>query len=324
MIAGDRVVLESEGLYHAFGSNRVLHDIKLRIVQGEIVALVGPSGCGKSTFLRMILGTLQPNRGQVTVYTSRDGERVGSVVHKPGRDRGIVYQRYSLFPHLTALDNVAFGLMLDKTSIPQRTFHPLRWRALRKKQRQASSELLEKLGLGHALKNYPHELSGGMRQRVAIAQALILKPAILLLDEPFGALDEATREELQRMLLGLYSENVDAVRQGQEPPYTILMVTHELNEAIFVSDRILGLSQYWDWKRQGHDAFPGATIVYDHHAPVFNPDDEREYHQFQEQKDEILRSTFNPEVLQEREEWNKFWDHVKSGQAKGIHAPPSD
>ena len=322
-MAAERIVLECTGLHHAFGANRVLHDLNLRIVQGEIVALVGPSGCGKSTLLRMILGTLRPNRGRVTVYASSHGERVGKVVRKPGRDRGIVYQRYSLFPHLTALENVAFGLMLDQTAIPFRTFHPLRWRALRKQHRGESRALLEKLGLGRALHNYPHELSGGMRQRVAIAQALILKPAILLLDEPFGALDEATREDLQRMLLELYAENVEAVRQRRPPLYTILIVTHELNEAIYVGDRVLGLSQYWDWQGEGHETYPGASIVYDDRAPVFQVEEERDYHRFLTQKQEILRSTFDPAVRQRREDWLKFWERVQSGQADGIHAPHS-
>jgi NitT/TauT family transport system ATP-binding protein len=314
----DDIVLQCKGVHHWFADNLVLHDVDLQIVRGQIVALVGPSGCGKSTLLRAIVGTHPPRKGEVVVYEARNGERFSKPVSNPGRDRGIVYQRYSLFPNLTALKNVAFGLMLDETSIPGRLFRYASWRKLRREHLEKSAALLEKLGLEHAKDSYPHELSGGMRQRVAIAQALVMEPSILLLDEPFGALDESTREDLQRMLLELYLENVTCVKAGTPAPYTILMVTHELNEALFVSDRILGLSQHWDWQAADHAKFPGATIVYDHPAPVFHPEDERDYHTFQAQKEDVLRATFDPEYRQSRDEWRAFWDHVESGKAKGV------
>ena len=320
-----RIVLDCQDLSHAYGSNPVLHDVNLKIVRGEIVALVGPSGCGKSTLLTSILGTLRPTEGRVVVYSRHKGEDEPHehVVERPGRDRGIVYQRYSLFPNLTALENVAIGLMFDQTSLAFRLFQFPKWRKLRKQHREEARELLTKVGLGDALDQYPHQLSGGMRQRVAIAQALILKPAILLLDEPFGALDEATREELQQMLLTLYSENRAAVEKGEDPLYTILMVTHELNEAIYVSDRVIGLSQYWDWKGAGHEAFPGATIIYDNLAPIFHPETERDFLAFRKQKDEILRSTFDPATLQSREEWSRFWTQVEERKGHGVVQPPS-
>ena len=229
-----------------------------------------------------------------------------------------MYQRYSLFPHLTTLENVAFGLMLDQTTPWSRIVGFRSWRKLRKDHLEQADALVTKLGLAHAKDNYPHELSGGMRQRVAIAQALIMRPEVLLLDEPFGALDEATREELQRMLLELYLENVEAHAKGEPSPHTILMITHELKEALFVADRVLGLSQYWDWRSAGHAEFPGATIVYDHAAPVFQPDDPRNHDLFIQQKQEIMRSTFDPQFLQHREEWNRFWDQVRDGHAGGI------
>ena len=314
----DRTVIACTGIHHWFGPKPVLHDIDIEIIRGEIVALVGPSGCGKSTLLRAIVGTHPPRQGRVVVYDGVNGSRVGHEVRGPGRDRGIVYQRYSLFPNLTAIKNVAFGLMLDETTVPYRLFRFPGWRRRRRAHLEEAGAFLDKLGLGHAKDSYPHELSGGMRQRVAIAQALIMKPAILLLDEPFGALDEATREDLQRTLLTLYAENQEALNTNEPPPHTILMVTHELNEAIFVSDRVIGLSQYWDWKQDGHGAFPGATIVYDQLAPVFEPDNDREFQLFQKQKQEILKSTFDPAHCQERSEWIGFWDQVRAGEGRGI------
>jgi len=293
-------VIHVANVGHWFGDNKVLYDLDFTVNRGQIVGLVGPSGCGKSTLLRAIVGTHPPLAGSIRLVEPDGSEHP---VSKPGRDRGIVYQRYSLFPNLTAAENAAMGLKLDQTSIPSRLFGFFAWRKQRKAHLEEAAAILEKVGLGHAINKYPHELSGGMRQRVSIAQALLMKPRILLLDEPFGALDEATREDLQRMLLTLYAENVEARAKGEPPPYTILIVTHELNEALFVSDRILGLSQYWDWKGAGLDAAPGATIVYDRAAPIFQPGDERETSGFRDQKREILHSTFDTENLQPRSDY---------------------
>ena len=313
MTANHDIVLEVRGVSHWFGPVKVLFDLNLRIARGQIVGLVGPSGCGKSTLLRAIVGTHPPNEG--TVYMN------GQAVTYPGRDRGIVYQRYSLYPFLTARQNVTFGLKLDQTSIPFRMFRPLAWRKLRREYEHEAIKLLTKVGLGDAVDKYPDELSGGMRQRVAFASAMVMKPQILLLDEPFGALDEATREELQRMLLSLYQENMEAKRMGEQPPYTILMVTHELNEALYVSDRIVGLSQYWDWAAAGHKQLPGASIIYDAPAPVHEPDTPREFEQFQEQRDQIRNVVFEPKQLPDRETHVHFWDDVKAGHAAGVLKP---
>jgi len=313
-----KTVLECKDVAHWFGEHRVLHEINFSIIPGEIVALVGPSGCGKSTLLRAIVGTHPPEQGQVLVHEG--GSEEGKPVTAPGRDRGIVYQRYSLFPFLTAQENVAIGLMLDQTSIPFRLFKPREWRKLRKRHLDEAAALLEKLGLEKAMKRYPKQMSGGMCQRVAIAQALIMKPAILLLDEPFGALDEATREELQRMLLTLYLENRTCIKKGEEPPYTVLIVTHELNEAIYVGDRVLGLSQYWDWKAKGHESFPGATVIYDACAPVYLPDEDRDFQSFKRQREEIRRAVFDPSVLQARDEFVTFWKQVDAGDGEGVLA----
>jgi NitT/TauT family transport system ATP-binding protein len=311
------IVLELQGVSHNFGPKNVLHDLNLKIIRGETVALVGPSGCGKSTLLRAILGTHLPAKGKVVV-SSKDGTLRS--VAKPGRDRGIVYQRYSLFPFLTAAENVAFGLVLDETSIPFRICRPFAWHKLKKGYMDRARELLIKLGLEGSANHYPHELSGGMCQRVAIAQALIIKPQILLLDEPFGALDEATREALQRMLLVLYEENQEAIRSGDKPPNTIMIVTHEINEAIYVSDRVVGLSQYWNWQVDGHGRFPGATLVYDKVAPVHHPDDERDFLAFAEQRDDILHQVCDENYLQMRNESLQFWQQVKNGDGQGVLA----
>ncbi len=310
------IVLECRNISHGFGAKRVLHDISLKIIRGEIVALLGPSGCGKSTLFRAILGTHPPRQGQVLV--ARQGGGLAAV-GGPGRDRGIVYQRYTLFPNLTALDNVAFGLMLDQTSLPFRAFRFPAWRRLRRAHREQAAAMLQKVGLACATHSYPHELSGGMCQRVALAQALIMKPAILLLDEPFGALDEATREDLQRMLLALYAENIAAARAGQTPPYTILLVTHEINEAIYVSDRVVGLSPFWNW-RDRNPEFPGATVVYDDVAPVFGPDAPRDYLSFSAQKKEILSAAFDPDYLPAPAQSVRFWDHLAAGRGEGVLA----
>ena len=184
-----------------------------------------------------------------------------------------------------------------------------------------AAEVLEKLGLKDALRKYPHELSGGMQQRVAIGQALIMKPAILLLDEPFGALDEATREDLQLLLLNLYEENLKALAESAIPPHTILIVTHELNEAIYVGDRVIGLSQYWDWRAAGHSKPPGATIVYDKPAPVHSPGQQKEFETFVCQRQEIRGVVFEPELPFCPKENCNFWDEVDAGRVGGVLAP---
>src|ERR1700722_15486733 len=233
-------VLECRAVSHWFDRQKVLYDINLQIPRGQFVGLVGASGCGKSTLLRAMLGTHSPRAGQVLMN--------GAPVLRPGRERGIVYQRYALFPFLTALENVAFGPMLDQVGISGRLLGFWKWRALRKAHLEQAEERLVALGLKDALHQYPAQLSGGMCQRVAIAQALIMQPEILLLDEPFGALDEATREEQQEFLLELYQQNLESRRKGGTPSCTMILVTHELNEALYVSDRVVAMSGFWPWQ----------------------------------------------------------------------------
>ena len=246
-----------------------------------------------------------------------DGQQVTS----PGRDRGIVYQRYSLFPFFSARENVAFGPLVDQTGLAFRFFKYFRFRALRRSFLERAGDLLTKLKLGSALHLYPEEMSGGMRQRVAIAQALIMKPKILLLDEPFGALDEATREDLQSMLLELYQENLDAKKSGAQPPYTILIVTHELNEAILVSDRLVALSQHWDWKGKKIPRAPGATVAYDAVAPVFKPGEEFDTGLFKEQREIVRKVAFDPNYCQDRDKYLHFWKQIGEGKGTGILRP---
>jgi NitT/TauT family transport system ATP-binding protein len=312
------IVLEINSVSHRFGPKRVLHDVNLKVIRGEIVALVGPSGCGKSTLLRAVVGTHPPTQGTVAMRAA--GAPESRRVTAPGRDRGIVYQHYALFPFLTARENVAFGLMLVQTDIPYRLWRYPAWRRLRRRHLAEADALLEELKLKDALNQYPHQMSGGMRQRVAIAQTLIMKPDIILLDEPFGALDEATREELQRMLLTLYRENVRAKAAGETPRCTILIVTHELNEAIYVGDRVVGLSQYWNWKDHGFDACPGATLVYDRTTPVYQPGEEPDFEDFGRQRAAIRRAAFDPDVLPDPRENVRFWEDLAAGSGRGILA----
>jgi NitT/TauT family transport system ATP-binding protein len=294
------LALHCQRLSHWFGPKRVLHQVELQVPRGQFLSLVGPSGCGKSTLLRAILGTHLPRDGLTRIW--RVGDLDGAVVAGPGRDRGIVYQHYSLYPFFTALENVAIGLTLDQTSFATRWLHWPKWRRLRKQHMAQAEAMLVRVKLGDALRLYPHEMSGGMRQRVALAQALVMKPEIILLDEPFGALDEATREELQQLLLGLHDENVSTARGGSAPAYTLIIVTHELNEALLVGDRVVGLSQYWDWKSEDHRSCPGATIIYDKAAPVFKLERPREMEDFVKQREEIRRVVFNPAVVVKRHE----------------------
>ncbi|CAE7860251.1 unnamed protein product [Symbiodinium microadriaticum] len=304
----NNIVLDIKNVSQWFGDNRVLHELNLQVVRGQFMALVGGSGCGKSTLLRAILGTVPQKAGEILID--------GNPVKGPNRNVGVVYQRYGLYQFLTAEQNVAFGPMLDETSLLQRCFMPWSWWPQRKKHLEEAREFLTKFKLGHAHKHYPNELSGGMQQRVAIAQALIMRPKILLLDEPFGALDEATREELQQMLLILYQENVEAVKANKEPPWTVVIITHELDEAFYVSDRVIGLSK--SWNRNGlRGEHNGATIVWDQHSPVYHPDEPRDFQKFAEMKHKLREVVLNDKEVDPNENAT-FWNDIERGVGSGV------
>ncbi|MBD0339624.1 MAG: ABC transporter ATP-binding protein, partial [Microcoleus sp. Co-bin12] len=185
----------------------VLQEVNFQIFPREMVCLVGSSGCGKSTLLNIIAGLIPPSSGQVLV----DGKLVTG---RPGSDRGMVFQGYTLYPWLSVAQNVAFGLQFQKMPKAQ--------------QRDRVRYFLDVVGLWRFANSYPKQLSGGMKQRVGIARALANEPALLLMDEPFGALDAQTKEQMQQFLLELW----------EKTHVTVLMITHDVEEAIYLSQRV--------------------------------------------------------------------------------------
>jgi NitT/TauT family transport system ATP-binding protein len=187
-----------------------LSDVDLRIEKGELITIVGPSGCGKSTLLMLVAALLRPTRGKVALN--------GQAVAKPGSDRALVFQDFALLPWRTVLKNVELGLELKGISGAERTAVAKRYLAM--------------VGLRAFENSYPHQLSGGMRQRVGIARALSVDPEVLLMDEPFGALDAQTRQVMGSELLRIWERDRK----------TILFVTHDIDEAIYLADRIVVMS----------------------------------------------------------------------------------
>lgn len=207
-------IIEFRSVTVRFGTFTALHDVSFTIEdvpdRGEFVSLIGPSGCGKSTILNLIAGFLQPTEGQVLI--------AGQPAPGPGRDRGMIFQQYSSFPHLTVMDNVLFGLEINKDEI--------KLNAAGRSER--ARKLIQQVGLSGHEDKYPHQLSGGQQQRVAIARTLAIEPRILLMDEPFSALDEPTRLEMQELLVNLWHR--------LQP--TILCVTHSVAEAVYLAERL--------------------------------------------------------------------------------------
>lgn len=210
--------IEIDHINKYFDHSKVLNDICLDIPTGEMVALLGPSGSGKTTLLRIIAGLEQHNSGAL-----RFGGKDVSRVHARERHVGFVFQHYALFRHMTVADNIAFGL----------TVLPRRERPSASAIKQKVSQLLEMVQLGHLANRFPSQLSGGQKQRVALARALAVEPEILLLDEPFGALDAQVRKELRRWLRQLH----------EDLKFTSVFVTHDQEEAMEVADRVVVMSQ---------------------------------------------------------------------------------
>jgi len=191
---------------------QALQKVSLNIGKGEFVCLIGPSGCGKTTLLHLLAGFLVPTEGEVRLN--------GTPVRKPGPERGVVFQEYALFPWMTARQNVEFGLRAQSVPTPER--------------KRRAMEALGRVQLAHMADRYPHELSGGMRQRVAVARSLVVEPQVLLMDEPFAAVDALTRTTLQQDLLSLW----------RETGVSVLFVTHNIDEAIFLAERVVVMAAH--------------------------------------------------------------------------------
>ena len=196
-----------------YGDQLILEDITLTIEEGEFVCLVGPSGAGKSSLVRLLAGLTLPTTGAVYI----DGERVTG----PGLDRGVVFQDYTLFPWMSAGDNIVLALRQAFPHIPARQL------------KEVAEEFLDLVGLSQAFHKLPSRMSGGMRQRAAIARAIAMNPPILLMDEPFGAVDAVTRAKLQDLLLLLWQ------REGNEKPKTVIFVTHDVDEAMILASKVV-------------------------------------------------------------------------------------
>ena len=209
--------IEVKNIYKTFKSKKtdqlsVLENINLTINDGELICLLGPSGCGKTTLLRLIAGLEQPTSGEIVAN--------GEVVKKPSGDRAVIFQQYSLFPWLTVLQNVTFGLEMTK-------------KGSKAENVEAAERYLTSVGLIDFKDSYPHELSGGMKQRVAIIRSLLNHSPILLMDEPFSAVDMQNRHSLQEQLIGVWKRFEN----------TIVFVTHDVDEAVYLADKIVILDK---------------------------------------------------------------------------------
>lgn len=236
MRTGPELVLKISDLAHAYSEQPILKNLNFEIHSGEFCIIIGESGCGKSTLLRLIVGEERPSSGTI---------KLGSkIVEKPTLDCGIVFQKYSLFPHLTVRQNLLLSMSFQPgNSIPQ-------------DDKEARIRfMLEEIKLPKAAEKYPYELSGGMQQRVAVGQALLAKPRLLLMDEPFGALDATNREICQELLLKI----------GREEKMTVVLVTHDLAEAAFVGSRLI-VMRNMEKHREAE-----SSIVHDYRFPITEP-----------------------------------------------------
>ncbi|MDU8943549.1 ATP-binding cassette domain-containing protein [Ovoidimarina sediminis] len=230
----------AEDIFQSYGARPILERVNVTVKEGEFISIVGASGCGKSTFLRLLLAQERPTRGEIRVAGAPPAD-------EPGLDRGVVFQKYSVFPHLTVRENIVAGESF-------RTRFGWFRGAERRAARERADRTLERIGLDHVADQFPATLSGGMQQRLAIGQALAAKPRILLLDEPFGALDPGTRLSMHDFLSELRAET----------GMTVFMVTHDLEEGFKLGDRVLVFDKP-RWDPTDPNAY-GATITYDFDA----------------------------------------------------------
>ena len=276
-------ILHLEDVYKSYGSKRILNDIDLKVTKGEFICVVGPSGCGKSTLLRLVTGQEHASDAKYIKFK-------GKTIQDPDVSRGIVYQKYGLYPNMTVLQNVILGKRLKRGF-----FGFFKKDAEYKKAVEEATVILERMSLGKDLDKYPHELSGGMRQRVAIAQSLIMKPEILLMDEPFGALDPGTREDMQMLLTEIW----------QEHNLTIFFVTHDLEEALYLGSRLIVVSQFYTNGNPEVTKHSGAKIVVDRDISEFSHNIKvKETPEFNKALREVRKEGFDPEYIQHLKEFN--------------------
>jgi len=233
----DQFIIAFEHVTKTFGNMTAIQNVTFHVYdipgKGEFITLLGPSGCGKSTILNMIAGFYPPTSGRIHMH--------GKPIGPPGSDRGFVFQSYGSFPHLKVWENVAFGLMINELNRPKNPVLSLldelggsRFVYARlPRLREEAMAWLKAVGLEVHAKKYPNQLSGGQKQRVAIARTLAVRPKVILMDEPFGALDRVTRWEMQDLLFSLWKEKET----------TVFLITHDIAEAVFLSDRIYILTK---------------------------------------------------------------------------------
>lgn len=232
-------LVKAKNIWKIYGNDVILENLNFSMNDGEFCALVGPSGCGKTTFLKMLLGIDEPTRGKL-LFEDKEYPK------EPSDERGIVFQRYSTLSHLNVIDNVIIGLEFEKSKFFGKLFGKEKKEAYEK-----ANEILKAVGLEDSKNKYPHELSGGMKQRLSIAQSLVKKPKLLLLDEPFGALDPGISMDMHELLLDIHSKL----------NFGVVMVTHDISEAFKLGTRVLVFD-----KIKIDKEFPnryGSTIVND-------------------------------------------------------------
>lgn len=232
-------LVTAKNIWKIYGDSIILESVNFSMKEGEFCTLVGPSGCGKTTFLRMLLGVDEPSKGELLFEDK-------TYPKEPSKERGIVFQRYSTLSHLNVIDNVALGIEFERSKFLGKLFG-----SAKKEAYEKSIQILEAVGLADSKNKYPHELSGGMKQRLSIAQSLVKEPKLLLLDEPFGALDPGISLDMHELLLEIHSRL----------NFGVVMVTHDISEAFKLGTRVVVFD-----KKKVDKEYPnryGSTIIND-------------------------------------------------------------